>query len=555
MNTNDLTAVLSHLFGFRAGGFHPRSITPGQRPPPPRQPDNTGIKDTPLARKIHHATASPLTPYNLHTHLALKQSNLCSVLYPEHSAACLDRHITSSSHFIPDWQRSVTHFDSNAFCAQFSRDGLTYMVATQDHTVHLYHTHSSAASGTSSSAASSASPTAARRSSVRPFKQIRCRHVGWSIIDVDYSPDSKSVIYSTWSPYIQLCNVFGEYELHEALDMQTRGGRVCFFSVKFSPDGQSILGGTNENCMYLFDVVRKQRLLQVRGHEDDINTVAWADETGNIALTGSDDRTIRVWDVRTLSSSGTFGAANAVGALLGHDAGITHVESGRDGRLVVSNGKDNVIKVWDLRRLNTATEAAQVAREPRPFDYRWDSYNAAADNATAGPDIDASVASLRGHRVHRTLVRCHLSPFHSTGQRYVYTGSAGGGLDGHGSVVVYDILTGDVVRRLNGHSDIVRDVSWHPYEPLLLTASWDASAAIYAGWEDKEDGEEGRRPATVSMQAERRVREEDHEQEAVEEEDGSEEEVEGEEEDEDEEEEEAAEDTRGYQRVEDDDGH
>ena len=373
---------------------------------------------------------------------------------------------------------------------------------------------------------------------------------------VDYSPDSKSVIYSTWSPYIQLCNVSGEYELHEALDMQTRGGRVCFFSVKFSPDGQSILGGTNENCMYLFDVVRKQRLLQVRGHEDDINTVAWADETGNIALTGSDDRTIRVWDVRTVGSGGS--GANAVGALLGHDAGITHVECGMDGRLVISNGKDNTIRVWDLRKCNTASEAAQVAREPRPFDYRWDSYNSGSDNVTAGPDIDASVASLRGHRVHRTLVRCHLSPFHSTGQRYVYTGSAGGGRDGHGSVVVYDILTGEVVRRLNGHSDIVRDVSWHPYEPLLLTASWDASAAIYAAWEDKEDGEDGRRPETVSMQAERRAGEdEQHEQDEEEEEEegeAEEEEEEGEDDDDDEDDEDGNE-SREYVRVEEDDGH
>ena len=500
------------------------------------------------------ATAGPTKPLNSHTYLALKQSNLTSALYPQHSSACLDRHITSSPHLIPDWQRSVTHFDSNAFCAQFSRDGLTYMVATQDHTVHLYHTH-----------ASSSLHSSARRSPVRPFKQIRCRHVGWSIIDCDYSPDSKSVIYSTWSPYIQLCNVHGEYELHESLDMQTRGGRVCFFGVKFSPDGQSILGGTNENYMYLFDVVRKQRMLQVRAHEDDVNTVAWADESGNIALTGSDDRTIRVWDVRAMGSAGdgSGSGAGAVGSLLGHDAGITHVESAKDGWLVISNGKDNAVKVWDMRRMNTASEATQVARAPRPFDYRFHNYSAAhAEHPDV--DIDSSVATLRGHSVHRTLVRCHLSPAHSTGQRYVYTGSSGGGRDGHGSVVIYDILTGEVVRRLTGHSDIVRDVSWHPYEPIILTASWDASAALYSAWEDKEDGEmDSRRPETVSVQAENAVGRDDDQQfdemeDDDEEEEEEEEEEEGEEEDGGEAEEEAQEEGgegRRYQRVEEDDGH
>lgn len=41
-----------------------------------------------------------------------------------------------------------------------------------------------------------------------------------SVVDVDYSPDSRFVMYGTWSPYVQLCNVFGDYELHEQLDFQ-----------------------------------------------------------------------------------------------------------------------------------------------------------------------------------------------------------------------------------------------------------------------------------------------------------------------------------------------
>ena len=39
---------------------------------------------------------------------------------------------------------------------------------------------------------------------------------------------------------------------------------------------------------------------------------------------------------------------------------------------------------------------------------------------------DVSVQTFRGHKVLQTLIRAYFSPAHSTGQRFVYTGSADG---------------------------------------------------------------------------------------------------------------------------------
>jgi hypothetical protein len=36
---------------------------------------------------------------------------------------------------------------------------------------------------------------------------------------------------------------------------------------------------------------------------------------------------------------------------------------------------------------------------------------------------------------------------------------------------VYDVLTGEVVKQLAGHRALVRDVHWHPHQPMLLSAS------------------------------------------------------------------------------------
>ena len=36
---------------------------------------------------------------------------------------------------------------------------------------------------------------------------------------------------------------------------------------------------------------------------------------------------------------------------------------------------------------------------------------------------------------------------------------------------VYDTLSGNIVRRLEGHRSCVRDVSWHPFENNIMTSS------------------------------------------------------------------------------------
>jgi hypothetical protein len=39
------------------------------------------------------------------------------------------------------------------------------------------------------------------------------RDVGWSIISTDFSADEKWLAYSSWSQFVHLCNVQGDYEV------------------------------------------------------------------------------------------------------------------------------------------------------------------------------------------------------------------------------------------------------------------------------------------------------------------------------------------------------
>lgn len=42
-------------------------------------------------------------------------------------------------------------------------------------------------------------------------------------------------------------------------------------------------------------------------------------------------------------------------------------------------------------------------------------------------------------------------------------------------VLAADIVTGQVVRKLKYHKEVVRDCHWHPDQPMLVTTSFDGS--------------------------------------------------------------------------------
>ncbi|CAM9291035.1 unnamed protein product, partial [Heterosigma akashiwo] len=76
---------------------------------------------------------------------------------------------------------------------------------------------------------------------------VACRDISWSVISTSFSPDRRWLAYSSWSPYVHLANVFGEYERHEACDFEPPRGHFCLFSIEFSPCSTMIAGGASDN--------------------------------------------------------------------------------------------------------------------------------------------------------------------------------------------------------------------------------------------------------------------------------------------------------------------
>lgn len=277
---------------------------------------------------------------------------------------------------------------------------------------------------------------------------------------------------------------------------------VQIWSIRFSGDGREIVAGTSDNSVIVYDIESRQSVLRLRNHKNDVNAVCFGDVSSpHILYSGSDDTTLRVWDRRSM------GDGREAGAFVGHTEGLTYVDSKGDGRYILSNAKDQTMKLWDLRKMMTTEHFDPIERIDyrSGFDYRFDPYP--QDYYLDHPD-DCSVVTFRGHRVLRTLIRCHFSPPGSTNSRYVYTGSA------DGKVYVYNLdatLAGTIdVKEASIHTrpkpwtgdfdelpdevtwrTCVRDASWHPNAPVLagkLESVWfeqytdDVIATSWNGW-------------------------------------------------------------------------
>ncbi|CAN1284053.1 LEC14B homolog [Linum perenne] len=276
---------------------------------------------------------------------------------------------------------------SRAYVSQFSSDGSLFIAGFQGSHIRIYNVENG----------------------WKVQKNILAKSLRWTITDTCLSPDQRYLVYASLSPIVHIVDIGSSTtdslanvtEIHDGLDFSNSDYEY-------------------EDEFGIFSA--------------DVNTVCFADETGHVIYSGSDDHLCKVWDRRCFNSRG-----QAAGVLMGHLEGVTFIDSRGDGR---------------TPRL----------RDP-DWDYRWMEYP--ERDKTMKHPRDMSLATYVGHSVLRTLIRCYFSPEYSTGKKYIYTGSS------DNCVHIYDLVSGAQVGCLDGHEGPVRDCSWHPVHPILVSSSWD----------------------------------------------------------------------------------
>lgn len=299
-------------------------------------------------------------------------------------------------------------------------------------------------------------------------KRIAAQDVYWTVSDMDVCQNEQYLIYSTLNPIVHLIDLDTLSSTKSQIinfghgpDNPYGGGAIM--SLKFSGDTKEIVGATKSADILVFDLLQNRISSRIsEAHDDEINSVCFANrEHSQLIFTGSDDSLVKVWDRRAL--------VKEAGCFIGHSEGVTHVTSKGDGIMLASNCKDQLLKVWDIRKMTQPEKMSQI-RLPRKsgFDYRYMAYPFVNRQIVKHPS-DQSLFTFKGHQVLKTLIRCYFSPLETTGQRYIYTGSKDGKLR------VYDLYTGDEAMVLSSKraNSVARDVSWHPTYPVIASTSFE----------------------------------------------------------------------------------
>jgi WD40 repeat protein len=111
------------------------------------------------------------------------------------------------------------------------------------------------------------------------------------------------------------------------------------------PDNRFFALGSAEGDIYLFRDGAWEQIGPLKGHIETVNMLSMPSDGSPFLASASDDRTVRIWDLRSFKSRS-----------LVHESSVLAVCYSPDGRAIISGAHDGVIRVWDADTANLTAQ-------------------------------------------------------------------------------------------------------------------------------------------------------------------------------------------------------
>jgi WD40 repeat protein len=239
-------------------------------------------------------------------------------------------------------------------------------------------------------------------------------------------------------------------------------------SVAFSPDGNYVLTGSDDKTARLWEAASGKQQLVFMGHQKRIRSVAFSPD-GSKILTGSQDNTARLWEATSGKMLVTFE---------GHTSFVYRAVFSPDGNYILTGSEDKTARLWETYSGKCLVVFAGHTDAIRGVAFSPDGRYVLTGSSDGTAHLwntysGNSLVAYEGHS--RALRGVTFSP----DGRQVLTGS----LDN--TARLWEAMSGKTITVFEGHSENVRVVAFSPDGCYVLTGSADNTARLWEAMSGK----------------------------------------------------------------------
>ncbi|KAB5512740.1 hypothetical protein OIU85_003116 [Salix viminalis] len=304
-----------------------------------------------------------------------------------------------------------------------------------------------------------------RRSSLESPIMLLTGHQS-AIYTMKFNPAGNVIASGSHDKEIFLWHMHGECKNF----MVMRGHKNAVLDLHWTTDGSQIITASPDKTVRAWDVETGKQIKKMAEHSSFVNSCCPSRRGPPLVVSGSDDGTSKLWDLRQKGAIQTFpdkyqitavsfsdasdkiftgGIDNDVKVwdirkgevtmtLEGHQDMITGMQLSPDGSYLLTNGMDNKLCIWDMRPYAPQNRCVKIFEGHQ-------------------------------HNFEKNLIKCSWSPDGSK----VSAGSA------DRMVYIWDTTSRRILYKLPGHTGSVNECVFHPTEPVIGSCSSDKQ--IYLG--------------------------------------------------------------------------
>ena len=254
--------------------------------------------------------------------------------------------------------------------------------------------------------------------------------------------------------------------------IRTLAGHLGFISsLAITPDGTKVVSGSNDRTIKIWNLTTGQELLTFFPCYSSMGLFSWLvflfvkvtpDATKVIAGSNTEG-TIKIWDLNIEQELCTIHA---------HAEALTAVEITPDGEKIVSSSVDKTIKVWDLvtgQQLLTLTDHQNATSSSLAITPDGEKIVGSADKTIKVWDLvtGQQLLTLTGHQ--DDVLSLAITP---DGKKIV-SGSS------DETIKVWDLVTGQQLLTLTGHQDDVLSLAITPDGEKIVSGSEDKTIKVW----------------------------------------------------------------------------